>query len=126
LATGLTDPYFDGALLRAQKEFPRRVDSPPAPPAAPGPAAHGSRAARPPDRATPPAAAAHAVLDPFHVYAEGAQLLRSQLTALSADQLRNIVRQYGLSAAEPAVLDMMTEAQLVELIVREVEERAGR
>jgi hypothetical protein len=108
-ATGLTDPYLDGALLRVQRAS-----------AAPGTSA---AAARP---HAPAAAAAGAVLDPFHVYDEGADVLQSQLRALSADQLRNIIRHYGLSTLEPRQLDALAKPELAALIMRAVEDRAAR
>jgi hypothetical protein len=108
-ATGLTDPYLDGALLRVQGSAAAR--------SAPRPAdAHRAR--------SPAAAAPRAVLDPFHVYGEGADILRSQLAALSADQLRNIARQYHLTAEPPTVLDAMSKVDLVTLIMAAVETRS--
>jgi hypothetical protein len=112
-ATGLTDPYLDGALSRVLTPAPSaRVRGP-------------RRAARASwDTPTPPnAAAAHPVLDPFQVYHEGADILRAQLHALSRDQLRNIVVGHSLSELEPHRLDTLEAADLVRLIVTAVEAR---
>jgi hypothetical protein len=118
-ATGLTDPYLDGALLRALAE---RKAAPP-----PTPAAPVSEAPAPHVRPAPAtsAAAPAAVLDPFHVYAEGDEILRGQLNALSAAQLRNIVRAYRLSERSPGELERMNEPELIRIIMHAAEERAG-
>jgi hypothetical protein len=49
---------------------------------------------------------ARPILNPFLVYAEGEDLLRQQLHALSRDQLVNIVRWYNL----PVVVDLHRSA----------------
>ncbi|CAN5893545.1 hypothetical protein BH23GEM9_BH23GEM9_35040 [soil metagenome] len=110
-ATGLTDPYLDGALLRLQTRTAPAVDA--GEPAATAPARAPVR-----PHATHPAVA---VLDPFHVYAEGADILRAQLHALSAGQLGNIIRAYGLSGDSAARVDTMTKPELIQLIVSAVE-----
>gem|GEM_PF-343222 len=68
---------------------------------------------------------ARAVLNPFEVYREGDGVLRGQLGALDESQLRNIVRGYELSTRPPAELRGLTRAELVDLILREVEARGG-
>ena len=117
-ATGLTDPYLDGALLRALTE---RELSSPVPqwfPVSDGPEAQA------------PAAVfgepARAVLDPFRVYAQGDEILRGQLRALSATQLRNIVAAYNLSELGPGEFDRLSKAELVTFIVAAVERGAVR
>jgi hypothetical protein len=85
-AQGLTDTYLDGALARATTErqvIPReprlspRFDSP--------------------RRTTAPRGMrVRAVLDPFATYAQGEDLLRGQLNALSHDNLVAIVEDYAL------------------------------
>jgi hypothetical protein len=123
-ATGLTDPYLDGALLRAlraREPAPTRPAPPPMPPPADGPAEHGVAAA---SGSSFPVEPPHAVLDPFHVYAEGDEVLRGQLLALSEAQLRNIVRAYRLSDAEPAELERLDRTALVALIMRAVAMRS--
>jgi hypothetical protein len=100
-ATGLTDPYLDGALLRVLRgrEEPVREGS------------------------TPPQHAG-AVLDPFQVYAEGADILHNQLRALSPDQQRNIIRAYGLSDVDRTTLDGLGRDELAAIIEAAV--RRGR
>jgi hypothetical protein len=66
-----------------------------------------------------------AILDPFSVYDKGERLLRQELSALAAWHLVNIVRAYDLSDEPPAVLNALSDAQLVEIIVRGVRSRAG-
>jgi hypothetical protein len=122
-ATGLTYTYLEGALERTLKP----------PPAVPQPetvhAAFDGPAEPEPRRTAAQAAAAAAaapvaVLDPFHVYAEGDAVLRGQLGALSGAQLRNIIRAYELSEAEPAELERMPDAELVLLIMDAVRRTA--
>lgn len=111
-ATGLTAAYLDGALLRTLQ---------PAPPVAAGRAATLLPAFdAPAERASAPAAAAgpRAVLDPFAVHAEGDDILRGQLGALSAGQLRNIVRAYALSAQAPHELEHLSKPDLIAVIMR--------
>jgi len=43
----------------------------------------------------------HAILDPFTAYAEGEELLRGQLSALSHDHLGSIVKAYKLPVDAP-------------------------
>jgi hypothetical protein len=116
-ATGLTAAYLDGALLRTLRP-PRPVPgrNPTRPPAFEGPAE------RP---ATATAGEPHAVLNPFLVYAEGADILRNQLGALSRDQLRNIALAHGLAGDEVAELHGFTKPDLVALIMHAVEERTA-
>jgi hypothetical protein len=133
-ASGLTDPYLDGALLRALTPAPAPRAAGGAVHAAPparGPAASPARgpAASPARDATASprhsSASPTAVLDPFHVHAEGADLLRSQLGALDAAQLRNIIRAYSLSELDYDALAGMTKPELRALIVARVEKTAG-
>jgi hypothetical protein len=67
-----------------------------------------------------PTEVTRAVLDPFSVGSKGEDLLRSELSALRAWHLRNIVRSYDL-AKPSADLESMTAPELVELIVAAVE-----
>jgi hypothetical protein len=119
-ATGLTDPYMDGALIRALTDV---APTPPPPPAAPV-----SDAPRPhvPPAPAGSAQAPAAVLDPYHVYAEGDEVLRGQLHALSATQLRNIVRAYRMSNLDLHSLERMTEPELIRIIMKSAEDRAGK
>jgi hypothetical protein len=119
-ATGLTDPYLDGALLRALTQV--RVPPPLAPgvPVSDAPRPHPPRPAQP-RTAEPP----EAVLDPFHVYAQGDDVLRDQLHALSGAHLRNIVRAYRLSDLPPSDLERLTEHELIAVIMAAVAHRAS-
>ena len=110
-ATGLTAIYLEGALERALKLLVRTPRPAPveAQPTYDGPA----------DDIAPPAAA-ESILNPFSVYRKGEGLLRSQLSALSAWHLVNIIRAHDLSDVDPAVLDTMDAPVLVELIITAV------
>jgi hypothetical protein len=115
-ATGLSSIYLEGALQRALAK-PRVVTPPPAPQPAifdgPAPAA------------VPATSTGVSVLDPFSVYEKSEALLRKQLGALSAWHLVNIIRDYDLTDDDPAVLNRLPAAELVELIVAGVESRVG-
>lgn len=124
-ATGLTDPYMDGALARAMKQPVRAAAVPAAgPPPAAGPAPSSpAPSGLAPDRVH--AAAPAAVLDPFRVYAEGADVLRGQLRALGPDHLRNIIAAYRLSDVGPMTLDRMDRSELEALILVAMEKQGG-
>jgi hypothetical protein len=120
-ATGLTDPYMDGALIRALTDT-----TPAPPPAAATPVSDAPRPHVPPAPARAGSAEAPAaVLDPHHVYAEGDEILRGQLHALSPSQLRNIVRAYEMSDHGVHELERMAEPELVRIIMKSAEKRAG-
>ena len=111
-ATGLRTTYLEGALERAlggtvtqgEQVTDRALES-----------------IRPDTRPLP--AEPRPVLDPFAVYAEGPNLLRGQLNALSAPQLRAITRAYGL-APDPERLELLAKSDLVVLIAEAVALRA--
>jgi hypothetical protein len=109
-ATGLTPVYLEGALERALKPL---VRTPPVEadvrPAYDGPAG---------DFLTAPSS--ESILNPFSVYRKSETLLRSQLSALSAWHLVNIIRAHELSDLDPAALESMQAPVLVELIVTSV------
>jgi hypothetical protein len=122
-ATGLTDPYLDGALLRATTQPKTPPPPPPAgQPASDAPAPHVPPAPAPATSAATPAA----VLDPYHVYGEGDEILRGQLHALNATQLRNIVRAYHMSDESVEQLERMSEPELIRIIMHAVAEKAGK
>jgi hypothetical protein len=100
--------YLEGALWRAQ--HPLLITRP----AAPRPPAF-SEPARPVVVTQPETP--HSVLDPFSVYEKGEGLLRSQLASLASWHLVNIIRDYELSAEDPAVLNSRTSPELIERIV---------
>ena len=99
-ARHLSDVYLEGALERAARA---------AEPAPTRPAATA--------RELPPVEV-RAVLDPFAVYAQGEEILRSELGALSPDHLLSIVRAYGLGDAPPRLpTEQATKERLVEQIM---------
>jgi hypothetical protein len=110
-AQGLTDAYLEGALTRATTT---RTIIPREPREVPG-AARFKAPAHPP--ASGPFRPSRAILDPFTTYAQGEELLRSQLNALSADNLVAIVEDYGLRIR--GISDMRSR-QLVDAIVEAV------
>ena len=105
-AEGLTVAYLEGALDRALS--PRAATVPADEPASsitPRPAARRSNGVAP-----------HAILDPFTAYAEGEELLRGQLRALSRDHVVNIIKAYELpvdtqkSVSHAALIDGVVAA----------------
>jgi hypothetical protein len=113
-ATGLTPVFLEGSLRRALNPLTR----PPARDVLP--AIFDSPA--PPSRVA--ATNGEAVLNPFSVYRKGEPLLRRQLSALSGWHLVNIITKHGLSDRDPALLAAAEPADLVELIVDSVRNRA--
>jgi hypothetical protein len=110
---GLSPTYLEGAMARtmAHPDPPAVVVSQPYfdEPAAPPPVDI-------PDRV----AVQHAVLDPFSVASKGADVLRSELGALRAWHLRNIIRAYEL--ADPSLdLEALSAGELIDVIVNAVE-----
>ncbi len=106
-ATGLTAVYLEGALQRALK--PLRL--------APEPVVPPPMFDEPAELAQDPEPPREGILNPFSVYRKGEGLLRSQLAALSAWHLVNIVRAHALSDQSHARLSLMPEAELIEIIV---------
>jgi len=117
-ASGLTPVYLEGALRRAL-DGPLRIPS---------------VVVRPPSYRTPAPSAVvepsggdghiRSVLDPFSVYAKSEALLRSQLRALAAWHLVNIVAEYGLSDEPIETLNAVPRATLIETIVQGVRTRS--
>jgi hypothetical protein len=103
-ATGLTPVYLEGAM--------QRVLTPTLLVATPEPS--GLAADVP---VTEP------VLNPFSIYAKGEDLLRRQLGALSSRHLRAIVLAYELVPAGDVDLEVLTEPELITLIVVSVRSR---
>jgi hypothetical protein len=119
-ATGLSATYLEGALRRA-------IEPPPAVPvsAVTAESAYDEPAPRVAHVASPaaPSVRPHGVLDPFHVYAQGEDLLRQELAALDPSHLRNIIHAHGLIGEEDLDLGQMSRAGLVDLIVAAVRKR---
>jgi hypothetical protein len=119
-ASGLTYAYIDGALWRMLKPLPRltprqQIRARPA---------FEQPAQRRPQRGSE-ALGANAVLDPFAVYRESDTVLRGQLNALDEGQLRNIVREYQMSKADPTQLTAMSRQDLISIIMTTVQQRAA-
>jgi hypothetical protein len=112
-ATGLTPVYLEGALERALNPLTK---------APPAPLPESTYDAPAPDIASAPPAH-DAVMNPFSVYRKGEAVLRSQLLALSAWHLINIITAYGLSDQRLADLNATPGPVLVELIVAAVRQR---
>jgi len=117
-ASGLTAVYLEGALTRALNPL---VIVPPAEPPPP----MFSEPARPIVAQPRGAEVAQSVLDPFSVYEKGEPILRKQLASLASWHLVNILRDYELSSEEPAVLNQLPSAVLIELIVAAVRNEAA-
>jgi hypothetical protein len=117
-ATGLSVAYLEGALARALG--PSRVfvvEPHTSSPAFSGPAPDALRAV-----VSPPIEPPHAVLDPFHVYAQGEDVLRRELNALDDSHLRNIIRAYRLAPESSAQLASRTA--LIDIILSATRERS--
>lgn len=95
-AQGLTVVYLQGALARAlKKQAPPCVGTK-------GRSQVVARLPAPRRVSRPPSSAsfnARPILDPFAVYAQGEHILRSELGALSRDQVETIATAYGFAAA---------------------------
>jgi hypothetical protein len=115
-AQGLSAAYLEGALDRALRPAPQPPESTPrrfVPRAPRSTPARGNVAMR-----------SRVVLDPFQTYAEGEQLLRSQLHALSHDHLQNIVEAYGFTDdGNPDWARTASDEELAEHIVSSVRKR---
>lgn len=114
-ASGLSPVYLEGTLKRTLSPGPLIPPARPSEPAFDGPAASAT--------ATDPAQPS--VMNPFSVYRKGEAHLRSQLGALSAWHLANIVRAHQLSDLKAATLDALAHQDLVDLIVTAVRLRAA-
>lgn len=115
-ATGLTPVYLEGALERALTPLTKNPPATPPSPLFDSPA---------PEIAPAPPAS-EAVLNPFSVYRKGEAVLRSQLNALSAWHLVNIITAYDLSEQRRADLNATPAPVLAELIIAAVRQRAAQ
>jgi hypothetical protein len=115
-ATGLTPVYLEGALRRALNPLPARQIAPKPEPVYQEPAPDFSEA--------PPAKTRDSILNPFSVYHKGEAHLRRQLGALSAWHLANIADAHEL-VEDPTVVDRLSQAELIELIVAGVKRRVA-
>lgn len=100
-ATGLTPVYLKGALDRAldapvRQRLPRRIE-----PLFDGPAPEPEPEVA---RSTLPPAVPHSILDPFHVYTQGEDVLIGGLDALDMPRLRDVVLAHDI----PGVPEVQT------------------
>jgi len=121
-AEGLTKVYLEGALQRALSlaEPPRTRTNPGREPA---------RFAEPAVRHRPDVEQGqlmpHPILDPYSVYAQGEDILRSELNALPRGQVESIVTAYGFSPGDsPADLAAAPGRRLIDAIVDGVRQGA--
>jgi hypothetical protein len=115
-ASGLSTVYLQGSLARALEGPVISPRESPRPPAFDEPAPSMTGAASSEGKAV------RSVLDPFSVYEKGEALLRTQLSALSAWHLINIVRDYDLDDASDDALNAMPAPVLIDMIVRGVKQ----
>lgn len=124
-ASGLSSVYLEGALQRAiarssASETSENARAAPrkAPRAARRPAANSTVAA---------GTRRHAVLDPFAVYAQGEDVLRKELHALSPDHLEAIVDAYDLEGAHSLAAEGSdrTSDRLIAAILAAVKDSAN-
>jgi hypothetical protein len=122
-ARGITWGYVDGALARLLKPLPQLAtrQSVTARPAF----EHPARPRPHPSAGNSDALGGHAVLNPFEVFRESDTVLRGQLNALDAGQLRNIVREYGISNMDGAQLSALSRDELIAMIIAAAERRAA-
>jgi hypothetical protein len=113
---GLSGTYLEGAMARALTKLKVNVREVPKP-FFDGPEASPIVAGV---NGEPPIEVDRAVLNPFSVGAKGEDLLRSELGALRAWHLRNIIRAYDLVDASVDV-EQLNAPELVELIVAAVQ-----
>lgn len=116
-ARGLTQVYLEGALKRALAPTPRleRPTQVAAEPLFDGPRPHAAPVAKVSGR--------RPVLNPFEVYQQGEDILRSELSALRAPRLRDIAIEYGFATVDEA--DASSAAQLSALIIAGVRRPAA-
>lgn len=112
-AQGLTRIYLEGALARAISltESPR--ETPPMD-------AEPSLFSRPADRDRTLSASPRPILDPFQVYAQGEEILRRELTALSRDHIESIAIAYRIGASAASGINQTSKADLIDAIVTTV------
>jgi hypothetical protein len=123
-AQGLTRVYLEGALARAilLAEPPGErapIDS------------NRSRFEEPRRRRESPSASGtpvppHAILNPFQVYAQGEEILRRELNALSRDHIKSIVAAYRFDASNPDDVNSSSRSDLIEAIVGGVRSKEVR
>jgi len=121
-AQGLTKVYLEGALNRALPSgFARQSTEQ---------AREASRFSAPRQVSRAPlsnATGRRPILDPYAVYAQGEQILRSELGALSRDQVEVIATAYGFTPPSAAAgTGTVTGNDLVETVVEGVRSAEAR
>ena len=114
-AQGLTRVYLEGALARAIL-----LAEPPgerAPMDSSHPRFEEPRSRREHLSGAGAPISPHAILNPFHVYAQGEEILRRELSALSRDHIKSIVAAYRFGALTPADVNSSSRSDLIEAIV---------
>jgi len=121
-AQGLTKVYLEGALNRSLKPS--------------GVVRQSTEQPREPSRFSAPRQVSRAplsnvtgrrpILDPYAVYAQGEQILRSELGALSRDQVETIATAYGFSSPESTAAGTASGTDLVETVVEGVRSADAR
>ena len=121
-ATGLTPVYLEGAMERALRPTPTSNTAATAVPRFAQPKPEGQQT----DTVSTPVArpVSHSVFDPFHVYAQGEDVLRQELSALHPPRLREIIEEHALADTAAVDLDSMSRQGLAELIFAAVKARA--
>ena len=115
-AEGLSATYLEGALDRALNPTPALQ---PTPEERVFVNVHPRR-----PKPVPMPATRRVVLDPFLTYAEGEELLRGQLNALSRDHLQDIVEGYGFVGAHERDWPRLASSEaMVERIIERVRAR---
>ena len=121
-ATGLTPVYLEGALERALRPATPAASAATATPRFAQPKPRDQEAETVSTPASRPVS--HSVLDPFHVYAQGEDVLRQELSAIHAPRLREIIQEHALADTAGVDLDSMSRQALAELIFAAVKARA--
>ena len=121
-AQGLTRVYLEGALNRALKPS--------------GVARQGTEQSHEPSLFSAPRQVSRApltnatgrrpILDPYAVYAQGEQILRSELGALSRDQVEIIATAYGFTGPSTTGAKSVSGTDLVETVVAGVRSAEAR
>lgn len=121
-AQGLTRVYLEGALARASSKANRLADG------VFESAGHPRRSAPPrqDSRGIGATANARPILNPFAVYAQGEHILRSELRALSREQVETIATAYGLAGPDATKLSSRNSGELVDALVEGVRAAEAR
>jgi hypothetical protein len=123
-AQGLTKIYLEGALNRAITLAEPPVESAPMEEETslfPAPASRSSTASSVRGAHTP-----RPILDPFAVYAQGEEILRRELHALSRDHVESIALAYRIGISNLAGINAASRADLIDAIVAEVRDGQSR